>query len=176
VFSRIRIRNIFTYLLVSFPFLSISSPASYAGAVLPFPGSAKSASTLSLQQFLCPDQLFRDAFVPDCAFTELELFRDSLPDFFELFDACAITNPAQCRRLERTFAVVGGKKKNQTAIDASFCRRELNEVDINQKRIALQLHIFNLHLYSINQTSNIKNQTFGIRLWRMTSLILHFAF
>jgi len=84
--------------------------------------------------------------VPDYAVAELELFRDSLKDFFELFDILAVANPAQRQRLGRAFAVVGGKIQNQAAIHPPLSRRELNEVDIRQKRIRLQLDIFNLHL------------------------------
>jgi hypothetical protein len=75
--------------------------------------------------------------MPDHALAELELFRDSLPDFFELFDADAVAHPAQCPRIEHAFAVVGGKQQNQAAIRPPFGRRELNEVDIFQKRIRL---------------------------------------
>jgi hypothetical protein len=88
--------------------------------------------------------------MPNNAFAELELFRDSLEDFFELFDALTVASPAKFLRIERVFAVVGGKIQNQAAIHAPLGRGELNEVDIRQKRIALQLDIFNLHLFDLS--------------------------
>jgi hypothetical protein len=103
-----------------------------------------------LQEFLCPAELLRNAFVPDYAVAELELFRDSLPDFFELFNEVAIAVSTQQPRIELAFTVVGGKQQNQAAIHTPLGRRELNEVDIRQKRIALQLDIFNLHLFDLS--------------------------
>ena len=134
-----RIRKIFTYLYVyvSFRFLSDSCAISCAATVPSFLSRVKSTSALGLQEFLCPAELLCDAFMPDNTLAELELFRDSLPDFFELFDADAIADAAQCPRIERAFAVVGCKQQNQAAIYPSLGRRELNKVDIRQKRIAL---------------------------------------
>ena len=102
-----------------------------------FLSRAKSASTPGLQEFLCPSEFSRDTFMPDHALAELERFRDSLPDFLELFDAVAIAEAAQCPRIERASAVVGGKQQNQAAIHTSLDRRKLNKVDISQKSVRL---------------------------------------
>ncbi len=83
-----------------------------------FAGSFKSRFSTDLSKVFCLFQFFHDAFMPDYAFTELELFRDFLEDFFELFDAPTVANPTQCLRLRRAFAVVGSKVQNQAAIHA----------------------------------------------------------
>jgi hypothetical protein len=102
-----------------------------------FFGSSNSRFTKELPKVFCLFQFFRDTFVPDYALAELELFRDSPEDFYELFDAVAIANPAKRMRPERAFAVVGSKIQNQAAIHTPLGRRELNKVDIRQKRVRL---------------------------------------
>jgi hypothetical protein len=102
-----------------------------------FTGSFKSRFSTDLPKVFCLFQFFRDAFVPDCAVAELELFRNSLPYFFELFDAVTIAHPAKRPRIELAFTVVGSKQQNQAAIHAPLGRRELNKINIRQKRVRL---------------------------------------